>query len=72
VAAAKNVWSLANATTNTWQLDLKGQAGLFPNFGLRIGTQRAILAKFPNGDPELSAVHMDSGSIPYGPGSAGR
>ena len=68
VAVSKSAWSLANASTNTWQLDLKGQTGLFPNYGLRVGTQRGILAKYPNGDPQLSAVHMDSGSIPYGPG----
>ena len=41
---------------------------MIPSQGLRVGSQRAILAKFPNGNPELSAVHMDSGSIPYGPG----
>ena len=67
---SKHAWSLANASTNTWKLDIAGQAGqLFPNYGLRWAGRRAILAKFPNGDPALSAVHIDSGSIPYGPGT---
>lgn len=65
--ASKSAWKLVNGSTNTWQLDVHGQK-LFPSYGLRVGTQRAVLAKFPNGDPALSAVHMDSGSIPYGPG----
>jgi hypothetical protein len=70
VAVTKSAWSLVNASTNTWRLDISKQAAdLFPNYGLRVGTKRAILAKYPNGDPELSAVHMDSGSIPYGPGT---
>eukprot|EP01051_Picozoa_sp_SAG22_P001366 SAG22_NODE_53_length_24242_cov_158.884231_6_plen_353_part_00 len=68
---SKGAWSLANASTNTWKLDIsQGQAGrLFPNYGLRRAGRRAILAKFPNGNPALSAVHMDSGSIPFGPGT---
>ena len=59
-AQSKPAWSIVNSSSNTWKFDLAtGQH--FPTHGsLRMASgKRAILAKFPNGDPELSAVHMD-------------
>ena len=44
-------WSLHNRATNTWRLDTSKQS-LPTEFGMRVGTQRAIRAKYPNGDPE--------------------
>ena len=55
VANSKNKWTLVNAKTNTWKLDTTGQH-LQPEFGMRMGTRRAIRAKFPNGDPETAAA----------------
>jgi hypothetical protein len=46
VAVTRAAWSLVNASTNTWRLDIRGQEGkLFPQYGLRVGAKRAILAK---------------------------
>ena len=56
VTVAKEKWSLANAKTNTWKLDVRGQR-LPKGFGLRVGTRRAIRAKYPNGDPETAASY---------------
>ena len=67
VTARKDAWSLVDRDTNLWRLDVKGQQ-LSPSFGMRVGPRRAILAKFPNGDPETAAAFCDSGNIPYGPG----
>jgi hypothetical protein len=56
VANSKDAWSLHDARTNTWKLSVRGQQ-LSPEFGLRIGTRRAIRAKYPNGDPETAAAY---------------
>jgi hypothetical protein len=42
-----------NATTNTWQLDLTGWGMPAQTFGLRVGTERGTLARYPNGDAEI-------------------
>lgn len=55
-------WSIVNKQTNTWKLDTKGQS-LPEEFGMRMGTRRAIRAKFPNGDPETAAAFCN---IPLG------
>eukprot|EP00039_Didymoeca_costata_P002357 m.59603 g.59603 ORF g.59603 m.59603 type:complete len:982 (-) comp11259_c0_seq3:95-3040(-) len=46
-------WTLHNKETNTWKLDMEGQ-GITEEFGMRVGTQRAVRAKFPNGNPETA------------------
>lgn len=56
VPSAKDRWTVHNALTNTWRLDLKGVSGMPADaFGMRVGTQRATRARFPNGDSELGS-----------------
>lgn len=55
IVNAKGNWSVHNAATNTWRLDTRGQQ-LAPEYGMRVGSRRAIRAKFPNGDPETAAT----------------
>ena len=60
VPNAPDRWTVHNATTNTWRLDLKGQPGMPTEaFGLRVGmssgTHRATVARYPNGDSELGS-----------------
>ena len=46
-------WSLHDGETNTWRLDLAGWGGMpAETFGLRVGTERAVRARYPNGSPE--------------------
>lgn len=46
-------WSLHNKKTNTWKLDLSSAEGMPSQaFGMRVGSRRATLARFPNGDAE--------------------
>jgi hypothetical protein len=62
VANALSKWSVVNKETNTWKLDTKGQ-NLPTEYGMRVGSKRAIRAKFPNGDPETAAAFCN---IPLG------
>jgi hypothetical protein len=56
VPSPKDRWTVHNAVTNTWRLDLKGVSGLPAEaFGMRVGTRRATMARFPNGDSELGS-----------------
>lgn len=56
VPSAKDRWAVHSSLTNTWRLDLKGVSGMPAEaFGMRIGTQRATVARFPNGDSELGS-----------------
>ena len=59
VPVSKAAWSVHNASTRTYKLDLRGHAHTLPKeaFGLRVGSRRATRAKFPNGNPEGSAAH---------------
>jgi hypothetical protein len=59
VLSSKEKWSVHDATTNTWKLDTKGQR-LPTEYGMRVGTRRAIRAKYPNGDPERTPSHAAS------------
>ena len=54
VPAAKNKWSVHDASTNTWKLDLSAwQHAPQETFGLRVNhSRRAIRARWPDGDPE--------------------
>ena len=67
VANTRAKWSIHNKTSNTWKLDTSGQA-LPPEFGMRIGTRRAIRAKFPNGDPETAPAFCEVRKV-FDPGS---
>ena len=54
VPVSQAQWSPHNTQTNTWKLDLSGWPALpAQTFGLRVGTERAIRARFPNGNPEV-------------------
>ena len=54
VPVTKDKWSVHDARTNTWRLDLAGWPELPAEaFGLRVGPARAVRARFPNGDPEV-------------------
>ena len=55
----KASWTEVDPVHNTWKLDVKGQ-GFTEMTGLRVGEERAIRAKFPNGHPELSSLHYVS------------
>ena len=61
----KGAWTQYDATHNTWKLDVKGQ-GFTEITGLRLGTERAIRAKYPNGHPESSSVHYTSNQYKEG------
>ena len=53
VPAAKAAWTVHNASTNTWRLSLADWKELpGETYGLRVGTRRAIRARYPDGDPE--------------------
>ena len=73
VANSLDKWSVVDKTTNTWKLDTTGQ-DLPTEFGLRVGSRRAIRAKFPNGDPETAASYcslshtFDAGTYVNGSG----
>eukprot|EP01050_Picozoa_sp_SAG11_P017298 SAG11_NODE_2479_length_3311_cov_1.926526_1_plen_710_part_10 len=55
VPVSKGKWSLHDAGTNTWRLDLSDWAAMpRETFGMRVGKERAIRARFPNGNPEQS------------------
>ena len=56
VANSKGKWSVHDKATNTWKLDTAGQ-NLPTEFGMRVGTKRAIRAKYPNGDPETAPAY---------------
>ena len=56
VKSDKLKWSVSNKATNTWKLDTSEQ-DLPTEFGMRVGTRRAIRAKWPNGDPETAAAY---------------
>ena len=56
---------------NTWKLDLKGQ-GVKEITGLRLGEERAIRAKYPNGHPEMSGEWYFSNNPGYGAGEYGQ
>jgi hypothetical protein len=50
----KERWSLHNAATNTWRLDLGDWQDMpAETFGMRVGAKRATRARFPNGDMEV-------------------
>jgi hypothetical protein len=54
VPGAAKDWSLHNKETNTWKLDLSSAKGMPSEaFGMRVGSRRATLARFPNGDAEI-------------------
>jgi hypothetical protein len=58
VPASKSGWSVHNAETNTWKLDLSAVRDMPAEaFGLRVGTARATLARYPNGDAEIGGEH---------------
>jgi len=64
-------WSVHNAATNTWRLDLKGQRGMPAEaFGLRVvtgnSTRRATSARYPNGDSELG-TSLSTEALPIFP-----
>ena len=63
----KGAWTQYDATHNTWKLDVKGQ-GFTEITGLRLGTERAIRAKYPNGHPELSGQDFISTDPSMGEG----
>jgi hypothetical protein len=73
VTNSKDKWSIVNKATNTWKLDTKGQ-GLPAEFGMRVGSKRAIRAKYPNGDPETAPSYcrlshtFDAGTYTNGSG----
>ena len=51
--SAKN-WSPHKKQTNTWKLDLSSIDGMPTQaFGMRVGSRRATLARWPNGDVEV-------------------
>jgi hypothetical protein len=50
-------WRVHNKATNTWKLDTTGQELPTSEFGMRVGTRRAIRAKWPNGDPETAPAY---------------
>ena len=54
VPPAKGKWAVHDASTNTWRLDLSDWEALPAEaFGMRVGAQRAVRARYPNGDPEV-------------------
>ena len=55
VKSVASKWRIHNRATNTWKLDTSGQELPATEFGMRVGTRRAIRAKWPNGDPETAA-----------------
>ena len=70
VANSKGKWSVHDKATNTWKLDTAGQ-NLPTEFGMRVGTKRAIRAKYPNGDPETAPAYciFPLGSVSAAPAS---
>eukprot|EP01060_Flectonema_neradi_P004382 TRINITY_DN12821_c0_g1_i1.p1 TRINITY_DN12821_c0_g1~~TRINITY_DN12821_c0_g1_i1.p1 ORF type:complete len:937 (+),score=210.86 TRINITY_DN12821_c0_g1_i1:61-2871(+) len=54
--AQKGVTSSRRVKSNRWSIDLSNQPGLGNVLGLRVNNNRAIRAKYPNGDPEQSGT----------------
>ena len=53
VPAPKHAWSLHDELTNTWSLDLSDWREMPSQvFGMRVGTESAVRARWPNGNPE--------------------
>ena len=53
-------WSLYNATTNTWRLDLEGLVVTPPSsvLGMRLGNRRSVRARYPNGNLHDGAANV--------------
>lgn len=71
----KSAWKLYNVVHNTWVADLSSMDNSVLKLlggssvrGLRLKGNRAIRAKFPNGDPELSGNWFSSLDPAMGPG----
>ena len=70
VPVSQSAWSVHNASSRTYKLDLQEHWHALPkeSFGMRVGTQRATRAKYPNGNPEGSASHCPARlAKPWGP-----